>query len=97
MVPSTGRPTEAYPAWAASAMPSARAVADRSSGPASPSRLHSAPTSEDRITPELPRAPSRAPRANAESAVRTSAGAGAVAASPPTASCRAARAASTVR
>ena len=63
---------------AASAMPSANTSADRSSGPASPSRLHSAPTSWDRITPELPRAPSSAPRANAVSAVRTPAGDGAV-------------------
>ena len=62
IVPSTGSPTAEYAASVASSIPSANTAADRSSGPAWPIRRSSAPTSWLRITPELPRAPSRAPR-----------------------------------
>ena len=65
MVPSTGRPTAAQAASAAWPMPSAKTAAERSPGPACPIRRSSAPTSWLRITPELPRAPSSAPRASA--------------------------------
>ncbi len=62
IVPSTGSPTAEYAASVASSIPSANTEADRSSGPAWPIRRRSAPTSWLRITPELPRAPSSAPR-----------------------------------
>ena len=62
MVPSTGMPTAEYAASVASAMPSAKTSAERSSGPDRPIRRSSAPTSWLRITPELPRAPSSMPR-----------------------------------
>ncbi len=81
----------------ASVIPSASTVAERSSGPAAPSRLQTAPTSCDRITPEFPRAPSSAPRPKAAMAARRSEGA----VSPPgaggTASSIALRADSKVR
>ena len=62
MVPSTGWPTAEYAASVARSIASANTAADRSSGPARPSRRSSAPISWLRITPELPRAPSSAPR-----------------------------------
>ena len=62
IVPSTGWPTAEYAASVASPIPSENTEAERSAAPAWPIRRSSAPTSWLRITPELPRAPSSAPR-----------------------------------
>ena len=69
----------------------------RSSGPASSMRRQTAPSISLKITPELPRAPSRAPRLQASSAACRSASAGVPPEAVPMASRKDSRAAETVR
>ena len=64
-MPSTGVPTAAYDASVAFRSASTITAALRSSGVAAPIRRMIARSISLRITPELPRAPSSAPRVNA--------------------------------
>ena len=92
IVPSTGVPTAAYDASVALRSASTITAAFRSSGVAAAIRRMIARSISLRITPELPRAPSSAPRVNASRVAARSASC-----APPVLSRTASRAAAIVR